>query len=325
MAACYARIVVLGLSIGLQTFAEQAPAVEPPDQPFKLTATAELVLLDVSVNDAKGVHVPGLGKDDFQIYEDGQLQAITHFSSEDLPVTAGLVIDTSGSMRAKHPEVVMASLVFVKASNKQDEMFVVNFNDHAHLGLPADIPFTDDVGKLREALSITLAEGRTALYDALVLSLNQVEKGKRDKKAIVLVSDGGNNSSIHGFEDVMRMVRESRATIYTIGLFDENDGDRNPGLLERLARISGGAAFLPQEVSEVPDICRRIASDIRNRYTIGYVPVRSGEKSSLRKIRVVARQSGGRKLTVRTRTSYFLPETGPVANQYGAADRKPGL
>src|SRR5208337_3842823 len=109
MAACFARVLVLGLSIGLKTFADKAPAVELPEQPFKLTATAELVLLDVSVNDSTGVHVPGLGKDNFRIYEDGQLQTITHFSSDDVPVTVGLVIDTSGSMLTKHPEVVVAA------------------------------------------------------------------------------------------------------------------------------------------------------------------------------------------------------------------------
>ena len=325
MAACFARVLVLGLSIGLTTLADQAPAVEPPEQPFKLTATAELVLLDVSVNDSMGVHVPGLDKNNFQIYEDGQLQAITHFSSDDVPVTVGLVIDTSGSMRTKHPEVVTAALVFINASNQQDEVFVVNFNDRASFGLPGNIPFTDDAGRLRTALSMKDAEGRTALYDALVLSLSHVEKGERDKKTIVLVSDGGDNSSTHGFEDVLRMVRESRATIYTIGLFDENDEDRNPGLLARLARISGGETFLPKELSEVIGICRRIASDIRNRYTIGYVPVRFGEKGSLRKIRVVARQPGGRKLTVRTRTSYFLPDSRPPVDQCGEANRNPGL
>jgi len=325
MAACFARVLVLGLSLGLQTFASQAPAAEPQEQVFKLTATAELVLLDVSVNDATGVHVPGLEKNNFQIYEDGQLQTITHFSSDDVPVTVGLVIDTSGSMRAKHPEVVTAALAFINASNQQDEVFVVNFNDRASFGLPDSIPFTDDVRKLRAALSITVAEGRTALYDALVLSLNHVEKGKRDKKTIVLVSDGGNNSSIHGFDDVMRMVRESRATIYTIGLFDQDDNDRNPRLLERLARISGGAAFLPNQMSEVAEICRVIAKDIRNRYTIGYVPVRSGDKGSLRKIKVGVRQSDGRKLTVRTRTSYVLPDSRPLVDQCGEADRKRGL
>lgn len=320
MAVCFARVLALGLSIGITTFADQAPAVETPEKPFKLTATAELVLLDVSVSDARGVHVPGLDRSNFQIYENSQLQTITHFSSEDVPVTVGLVVDTSGSMRTKHSEIVTAAVVFIGASNQQDEVFVVNFNDRASLGLPGSIPFTDDVRKLQAALSINVPEGRTALYDALVLSLNHVEQGRRDKKTIVLVTDGGNNSSIHGFDDVMRMVHESRATIYTIGLFDEDDQDQNPGLLEKLARISGGRAFLPNRMSEVAEICRVIASDIRNRYTIGYVPARSGDKGSLRKIKVVARQSDGRKLVVRNRTSYFLPDSRSL-DQTGEANR----
>jgi Ca-activated chloride channel family protein len=325
MAVCFTYALILVLSIGLRTFAEQSPAVEPQEQPFKLNATAELVLLDVSVEDTTGVHVPGLAKSNFRIYEDGQLQTVTHFSSDDVPVTVGLVIDTSGSMRSKHPEVVTAALVFIHASNPQDEMFVVNFSDRANFGLPGNIPFTDDAGKLWAALSKNTPEGRTALYDALVLSLNHLEMGKRDKKTIVLVSDGGDNSSIHGFEDVMRMARESRATIYSIGIFDENDRDRNPGLLGRLARISGGEAFLPKEVSEVVGICRQIASDIRNRYTIGYVPVRSGERGSLRKIKVIASNSGGRKLVVHTRPSYFLPSRRPLTDQYGEPRSKAGL
>lgn len=324
MAACFTYVLILGLSIGLKAFGEQSPAVEPQEQPFKLTATAELVLLDVSVKDAIGANVPGLARNNFRIYEDGQLQTVTHFSSDDVPVSVGLVIDTSGSMRAKHSEVVTAALVFIRASNPQDEIFVVNFNDRASFGLPHDIPFTDDVGKLRAALT-NVAEGRTALYDALLLSLNHVEKGKRDKKAIVLVSDGGDNSSVHGFEDVVRMVRESLATIYTIGLFDEDDADRNPGLLARLARNSGGEAFLPKQVSEIAGICQQIATDIRNRYTIGYVPVRSGESGSLRKIKVVASNSGGRKLVVHTRPSYFLPARRPLMDQYGEPGSKPGL
>jgi Ca-activated chloride channel family protein len=325
MAVRTGHILILGLAVFSKTFAAQAPAIEPQEQPFKLTATAELVLLDVSVKDTTGVRVSGLGKNNFQIYESGQLQTITHFSSDDVPVTVGLVVDTSGSMRTKHPEVVTAALVFIHASNRQDEVFVVNFNDRASFGLPGNIPFTDDAAKLRAALSMNDPAGRTALYDALVLSLNHVEKGQRDKKTIVLVSDGGDNCSIHRFEDVMQLVRESQATIYTIGIFDEEDRDRNPGLLGRLARISGGWAFLPKDVSEVVDICRQIATDIRNRYTIGYVPVRSGDRGSLRKIKVVARQSDGRKLTVRTRTSYFLPDNRSPSDHSGEANRKPGV
>lgn len=315
MAARAGHILILGLSIALKTFAGQALVARLPEQSFKLTATAELVLLDVSVKDATGEHVSSLEKNNFRVYEDGKLQTVTHFSSDDVPVTVGLVIDKSGSMWPKHADVLTAAIAFVHASNRKDEVFVVNFNDRASFGLPGNISFTDDIEKLRKALSMKPPEGRTAIYDAIALSLNHLEKGTRDKKALVLVSDGGDNCSTHGFENVIQMVQESRATIYTIGLFDDDDKDRNPKVLARLARISGGEAFLPKQVPEVVGICRQIASDIRTRYTIGYVPVRFGEKGSLRKIKVVASQTGGRKLVVHTRASYFLPDSCPVAKR----------
>ena len=315
MAARAGHILILGLSMALNTFAGQALVAGPPDPSFKLTATAELVLLDVSVKDAAGEHVASLEKDNFHVYENGKLQTITHFSSDDVPVTVGLVIDKSGSMRPKHAGVVTAAIAFIHASNPRDEIFVVNFNDRASFGLPADISFSDDIAKLRAALSMKPPDGRTALYDAIVLSLNHLEKGKRDKKALVLVSDGGDNSSTHKFETVIQQAQESRATIYTIGLFDDDDKDRNPKVLAHLSRISGGEAFFPKEVPEVVGICRQIASDIRTRYTVGYVPVRVGEMGSLRKIKVIASHPGGRKLVVHTRTSYFLPDSRLASNQ----------
>ncbi|MGA2589114.1 MAG: VWA domain-containing protein [Bryobacteraceae bacterium] len=316
-------ILILGLAIAVQTFPAQAPAVDASDRPFKLIATAELVLLDVSVKDAAGEHISNLSKENFRVYEDGKLQKITQFGSGDVPVTVGLVIDTSRSMRSKYPDVMTAAMAFSQASNQKDEVFVVNFGDRVTSGLPDDVPFTSDVNQLRKALSWEVPAGRTALYDAIMFSLDHLEKGKCERRALLLVSDGGDNSSTHNSEEVARMVRESRATIYTIGVFDENDEDRNPGLLQRLARVSGGDAFFPEQLSKVIGICRQIASDIRTRYTIGYVPVRSGERGSLRKIKVTASTPSGHNLVVRTRTSYFLPDRRSLA--YGEASRKPGL
>jgi VWFA-related protein len=302
-------ILIIRLGIALEALAGQTPAVE---QPLTFTATAKLVLLDVSVKDPNGGNISGLEMSNFRIYEDGKLQRITHFAHDDVPVTVGLVLDTSGSMRRKHQEVATAALVFVRASNRNDEVFVVSFSDSVHFGLPESLPFTDDIGKLKAALSRGIPDGRTALNDAVVVSLSHLEKGKRDKKALVLVSDGGDNNSIHRSQDVTKIVRESRATIYTIGIFDADDPDQNPRVLRRFAQVSGGEAFLGVQLSEVAGICRRIASDIRARYTIGYVPVQTGEEGSLRKIKVIAAQSGGRKLLVHTRTSYLLP-VGPEA------------
>jgi len=278
-----------------------------PNSEFRISTDVELVLLDVSVKDPKGGYVSGLTKEAFQIYENGALQTITQFASADIPVTVGLVMDDSGSMLGKRADVINAGLVFIGASNPQDQIFVVNFNDKVRRGLPETIPFTDDIKLLRSALSRDAPQGQTALYDAVAFALKHLESGRRDKKTLVLVSDGGDNVSTHSFKELMQLVQESRATIYTVGLFAPDDPDRNPHVLEHMARISGGESFLPGELGEIIPICKKIAKDIRNRYTIGYTPVRSSDKAALRKIRVVASVPDRGKLLVRTRTSYLLP------------------
>jgi Ca-activated chloride channel family protein len=274
---------------------------------FKISTDVELVLLDVSVKDPKGGYVSGLAREDFQIYENGALQKITQFASADVPVTVGLVMDDSGSMIRKRFDVINAGLVFVGASNPQDQIFVVNFNDKVRPGLPETVPFTDDINLLRAALSRDMPEGQTALYDATAFALKHLESGRRDKKTLVVVSDGGDNVSAHSLKELMQLVQESRVTIYTVGLFAPDDPDRNPHVLERMAKISGGESFEPGELQEIIPICKKIAKDIRNRYTIGYTPVRSSDKAALRKIRVVASARDRGKLLVRTRTSYQLP------------------
>lgn len=306
-------ILILGLAIAVRTLAGQVPAVGGSDQPYRLSATAELVLLDVSVKSATGEPVAGLAKRNFTVYEDGKLQTISHFASEDVPVTAGLVIDTSGSMRPNRASVITAALAFIGASNRSDEIFVVHFSDSASLALPSDTPFTGDLNVLRAALWRGDPQGRTALNDAIVLSLNHLEQGKRDRRTLVLVSDGGDNSSAHAAHDVMRKVLESRATIYAIGIIDENERERNPALLRRIAHVSGGEAYFPKQLSEVMGISLQIATDIRARYTIGYVPVRPIERGSLRKITVTASTPNAHKLIVHTRTGYLLPPKAPGA------------
>ena len=275
-------------------------------QPATFSAQSELVLLDVGVKDRDGGFVSNLTKENFKIFENGQLQTISQFSNDDLPVTAGLVIDNSFSMRTKRTEVITAGLVFSASSNRNDEIFVTHFNDSVRSSLPHGTLFTSDISKLRTALISGPAEGRTALYDAIVYSLKQLELGRQDRKVLVLVSDGGDNASNHDFKDVMPAVRRSRATIYTIGLFDEDDPDRNPGLLRRLAHVTGGEALLPMQVPQIVDICRQIAKDIRNRYSIGYVPVRRDDKTVLRTIKVEV-VGTNRRVIVHARTGYLLP------------------
>jgi Ca-activated chloride channel homolog len=291
----------VGLMLSVLVLAQDA------GQDFRVSADSRLVLLEVSVKDRTGRYVPDLLRDDFSVRENGKPQTISQFSKEDAPVTIGLVIDDSGSMRAKRVEVINAAMMFLNASNPKDEVFVTHFNDKVRVGLPDGVPFSDNPKLLQASLFRDPAEGRTALYDAMVFSLKHLNAGKQEKKSLLLISDGGDNASKHNLNDVAEAVRESRAIIYTIGVFDEDDNDRNPGLLRRLANVSGGDAFFPKELPELEQICQQIATDIRHRYTVGYVPPEVNGKSALRTISVSASRPGER-FVVRARTSYRFPK-----------------
>lgn len=284
------------------------PAIAKAEQPsdFTIRTTSRLVLLDVSVKDASGGFVSGLSKDSFKVYENGRPQQITHFADADIAVTAGIAVDESGSMRPKRAEVITAALAFNQASNPMDEMFIVNFNEKPRLGLPDDALFSDNVQQLRSALWQGNPEGRTALYDAIEMSLRHLEFGRQAKKALVVISDGGDNHSRHTLDDVMNDVLTSAATIYPIGIYDEDDPEKNEGVLRKFAHVSGGVFYHPKTLDEIVPTCRQIAKDIRSRYTVGYVP--SIEGKMVRHLKVAASVADHETLIVRTRTSYVFPD-----------------
>jgi Ca-activated chloride channel homolog len=304
--------LLLTLAVTLGRGQQEKPATPPDQQGFTIRTTSRLVLLDVSVKDSSGGFVSGLTRQNFKVFEDGKPQEISQFADADIPVTIGLLVDESGSMRRKRPEVITAALAFIQASNPKDEIFVINFNEHPYRGLPENVLFSDDVQQLRDALWMGNPEGRTALYDAVTMGMHQLEMGRRDKKTLVLISDGGDNHSKSTLADVTHDVLTSVATIYTIGIYDEGDPEKNPGVLRRLAQISGGSSHFPDNLAEIVPICRQIAKDIRTRYTIGYIPPAQG--SEQRHIKVVASAANGRKLNVRTRSSYW----------YGSGDNGAG-
>jgi Ca-activated chloride channel family protein len=275
--------------------------------PYTIDVSVDMVVLHATVQNSRGVLVSGLGKEDFQVYEDGVLQQINHFSHEDIPVTVGLVVDNSGSMRTKRSEVISAALVFARSSNSDDQVFVTSFNEHVSFGLPPDMLFTDEAAQLRVALSKIDADGMTALYDAVAAALEHLKKGNRDKKVLLVVSDGGDNASKHKLSQIVAMAGRSEAIIYAIGVFEEEDRDRNPGVLKRLAKATGGEAFLPKSLMEVVPICERIARDIRNQYTLAYVPTNQRQDGLFRSIQVKAHPSSGQRLVVRTRVGYYAP------------------
>jgi Ca-activated chloride channel family protein len=279
----------------------------PQSSRYTLSVDVNLVVLHVTVQDKKGIPVPGLGKDNFHVYDNGVSQKIRLFRREDVPATVGLVLDNSGSMRRKRTEVTAAALVFARSSNPEDEMFVVNFNEHVSMGLPPNKAFTSSVNELQGALSRFRADGKTALYDATAVALEHLQESPLKKKALIIVSDGGDNASARNFRQTLRMAEHSDAIIYTVGVFDEYDEDRNPGVLKRIAKVTGGRAFFPDDIKAVTGVLRRISEEIRNQYTIGYVPETQKRDGAYHSVRVTLSGHHSHNWLVRTRTGYFAP------------------
>jgi Ca-activated chloride channel family protein len=278
------------------------------------SSESELVVLHVAVRDRKGGYVGGLGQEAFRVSENKRPQAISFFNNQDAPVTVGLLIDSSGSMSPNRDMVIAASMAFSKAMNQQDEFFVLGFNENLHMPLPQDKPFTHHEPTLRVALFQAIkAQGQTAIYNAVNAGLDYVSKGGFERQVLVIVSDGGDNASSVTRSQVLANAQGSNAVIYTIALVDPMDSDADPGFLSQLSEMTGGVAFRPKNIGEVAEVFQRVARDIRNMYTLGYVPstVPSGkgrnanQREELRRVAVDARSADGRKLAVRTRRAYL--------------------
>jgi len=298
-------VLLLTILVGYAGYQSPPARQEFESESFRISVDVALVVLPATVIDRRGGFVSDLSQQDFEVYENGVLQRIRLFRNDDIPVTVGLVVDHSSTMGPKLAEVTAAARTFVQSSNRDDEMFVVNFNEKVSLGLPSTVRFTNNTAELGSAIEAAPAGGQTALYDAIAKGLEELQAGSQDKKVLIVVSDGGDNASTHSLAEVMKLAGQSNAVIYTVGLFDENDQDRNPGVLKHLAQATGGEAFLPDKLDEVVAVCERIARDIRHQYTIGYVPINLSRDGVYRAIRVVARANDHGRLSVRTRTGYI--------------------
>jgi len=320
-------LLLIALPIALSSWTQaQEPAAAPtrPGGEYAIQVNVDVVVLRATTQDRRNILVSGLNKDDFQVYEDGVLQTIKYFSHDDVPVTVGLVVDNSGSMTPKRHDVIAAAMRFARSSNPQDQMFVINFNENVSFGLPSTTPFTDQPAQLEVALSRVASDGETALYDAVAVALEHLKMGNRDKKVLIVVSDGGDNASQHKLAEITALVAQSNAIIYTIGIFDDEDPDRNPGVLKRLAKETGGEAFLPELLSDVTPICERIARDIRNQYTIAYNPTNKKRDGTYRAVLVKANAPDHRRLTVRTRNGYVAPSSSQPSSQSPQAAKATG-
>jgi Ca-activated chloride channel family protein len=290
------------------------PPGQQPGADHKLKAAVELVVLHVTVSDERGQFVTDLKQGNFKVFEQNIEQTVSFFSPDDIPVTMGLVIDNSGSMREKRDQVNAAAMTFVRTSNPKDEAFVVNFNDEYYLDTDGD--FTSDQANLHDALSRIDTRGSTALYDAVIGSLAHLKKGHKDKRVLLLVTDGDDTASEKTFEDAIKASEESNATIYAIGVYSDDDREhdkkmvrRSKKVLTELAEATGGQAYFPDRLDQVTPICEEVAKEIRNQYTLGYYPANTSHDGAFRPVQVKVIPPNGRgKLAVRTRSGYFAPK-----------------
>ena len=270
-------------------------------------ADTRVVDLHATVVDKNGHLITNLPKDAFTVYENGVAQQIRSFKREDVPVSMGLIVDNSGSMRDKRAKVEAAALTLVKDSNPADEVFVVNFNDEAFNDLPHGKDFTSDIKEMEEALTRIDSRGGTAMRDAIRMSIDHLkEKAHKDKKVLVVVTDGNDNSSLVTLENLVKASQQSGILIYSVGLLSEEErreAKRAERALDALAEATGGESFFPKDVSEVEKIAHQVAHNIRNQYSIVYTPENQSMDGTFRQIKVVAKAPGNP--VVRTRSGYY--------------------
>jgi Ca-activated chloride channel family protein len=312
---------LLCLTISVSLFAQQkgpmkppaAPKPKPPanEFPHPLVRHVNMVLVPVTVLDPYGRLVTGLQRDNFRIYQNGVQQEITHFSEDDVPISIGVIFDVSGSMTDKIQKAKMAALQFLKTANPQDEFFLVDISSRAEL----ISPFTSEISILRRRLMSMHAGGMTALYDAVYLGLSEMRGAHNSRKALLIISDGGDNHSRYSEHDIRQYLKESDVQIYAIGIY-EPLADRTglgvaegPAVLRELADMSGGRVFPVTSLSELPDIATKISMELRNQYVLGYRPSDPKNNGKWRKIKVSLRPPPGLPpLTLYYKHGYYAPK-----------------
>lgn len=294
----------IGSLVAVVTLTTVLYGQRPAEAPSFRTSASELVVLPVVITDTDDVFVSDLPADRFTVLDNGRPQPITFFTNEDTPVTIGIVIDNSGSMRGKIGEVIAATLALARSSNSQDELFTLEFNDRVRDPIPGhQFLLANDLETLESGLLTLRPEGRTALYDALQTALDRLDRATWARKILVVVSDGGDNASQATLDDVLARARRTSTAFYTIGLFAPVDLDANPGVLQSLARSTGGVRYLPRTPGVLMENCLRIAREIRSGYTIGYEP--PDRDGTYHRLDVRVEPADGRRLKVRSRPGYF--------------------
>src|SRR6266436_1339893 len=252
----------------------------------------DLAVVNVTVTDPYNRIVTGLEADNFRIFEDKIEQEVVNFSSEDVPISIGVILDLSGSMANKLDKAKEATFQFLKGANPQDEVFLVGFNEHAEVLSP----FTNNVESLQARLLSASAKGRTALLDAIYLGLSQMQGAQYGKRALLIISDGGDNSSRFSERDIKRRLREADTQLYSIGIFERFEYRNRtpeelngPSLLSEITELSGGRSFTVENQNDLPDIAAKIGTELRNQYVLGYRPSNKAHDARWRKIKIKLR------------------------------------
>lgn len=313
---------ILALFFGISILTPFAPAqvsLEVRQRAPKLTATprgnirvdTDLVLVPVTVSDRSNRLVTGLEKEDFRLFDDRVEQTVTHFAMDDEPIAVGLVFDISGSMGRKLRRSRQAASEFFRTANPEDEFFLVTFNDRPRLV----VPLTSDTAEIENRLTFTGSKGTTALLDAIYLALTELKKSQKPRKALLVISDGGDNNSRYTENEVKALVRESEVLIYGIGIF-EPYGSRGrsleelggPTLLSEIAEQTGGREFAVDDPADIPDVAAKIGVELRNRYVLGFSPTNPQRDGKYHRLRVqVVQPRGMPKLQPRWRSGYYAP------------------
>jgi Ca-activated chloride channel family protein len=288
---------------------QSKPAAPLDGEDAIFSSETRLVPLNVTVTDKTGRLVTNLPQSAFQVFENGVQQQIKIFKREDVPVSMGLIIDNSGSMREKRQGVESAALALVKDSNPMDEVFIINFNDEVYM----DADFTSDIHKMEQGLTKIDSRGGTAMRDAIRLSVEHLKEGaKRDKKVVLVVTDGNDNASQISLDALTRLAQQDDALIYAIGLLtdeDRREAKKAQRALQLLTESTGGTVFYPKDVSEVDRIAHQVARDIRNQYTIAYTPSNAALDGTFRQIKLVVKAPGNP--VARTRSGYYASKDQP--------------
>lgn len=283
------------------------PLLWAQEETYKLNVNVDLTEVHVNVTDEKDRPVGNLKKENFRIFEDRTEQKITLFKHEDLPLSLGLVIDNSRSMEPRKQRMDEATLSFVRKSNPDDETFIIHFDDTARL----DRDFTDSIPLLEKTLASVRPYGQTAIYDALILGLDHMETAKRTKRAILLFTDGVDNSSKHSLSEAIDATKRAHVAVYTVGLLSASGGQKAEDSLIRIAEASGGRAYFPANVEEARADMERVARDLREQYTLGYLPTNPARNGTWRSIRIEIVPPPGLPATAKLNANYRHGYYGP--------------